>query len=123
MPLYPYYCETCGKSEEIIRSIHDNIPETLICSDCGDNCARDYSRQECNFVLNGVGWARDGYSHDIDDMEDLWLKEGKKTGYWAGTNRGYKTDSKGRIDKSALPERNIKKEVKCYTSDGTASWG
>ena len=31
MPVYPFKCEKCGSTIEIIRSIHDNLPRPLCC--------------------------------------------------------------------------------------------
>lgn len=58
MPTYTYRCQSCGE-KEIKQSIKD---EKLInCPECKSN---DFERliSNGNFILNGSGWYKDGYS-------------------------------------------------------------
>lgn len=61
MPTYEYVCKKCGSTVELIRSITDESPGPLCCS---ENCnAEPMVRQisATSFVLKGSGWAKDGY--------------------------------------------------------------
>ena len=97
MPVYPFFCK-CGNKIDVLSDI-ETKPDTIKCDLCNNDMYRDFSRQNLNFLLTGTCWERDGYTHDIDDAEDRWLKEGKPVGYWAGTDRGYPKDSSGRVKK------------------------
>jgi len=113
MPIYPFFCD-CGFKIDLNGSV-DSIPLPPKCPKCGQKTFRNYAEQGCGIVLNGLGWARDGYSGDIDDAEDKWLKDGKKVGHWAGTDRGYPKDpTTGRIDKTKIPGKKRKKKPKLY---------
>ncbi len=58
MPTYTYKCKFCGE-KEIKQSIKDDKLNT--CPECNsDNFERLISNG--NFILNGSGWYKDGYS-------------------------------------------------------------
>ena len=68
-----YECPKCGWTLEVWHA-EDTKHEPPVCP-CGTKAERVYT--PLNFNLRGFGWARDGYSKDIDDMEAFWKKEGK----------------------------------------------
>ena len=43
MPIYPFYCDKCGYSEELFLKMSDEKPTTCPKADCGGNYIRDYS--------------------------------------------------------------------------------
>lgn len=57
MPYYDYKCKKCGTVVELEHSIHDT--EKKVCAKCGYALQRLIGTT--SFVLNGTGWARDGY--------------------------------------------------------------
>jgi len=57
MPIFDLYCQGCKYDEEIILETDADIPS---CPICGDIMKKKVSCT--NFVLNGQGWASDGYS-------------------------------------------------------------
>lgn len=76
MPIREYYCEACEyEVESFLRSIHAPNPT---CVNCGRELKIKISK--CNFKLRGIGWAADGYSKDIDDVEETWAKDGQPVG-------------------------------------------
>jgi len=60
MPTYQYQCPACGETKERVQRITDQ-PVRIQC-ECGTRMRRIISAT--NFVLNGKGWARDGYSKE-----------------------------------------------------------
>lgn len=56
MPKYDYSCEKCG----IIELEHGMNTAITICPYCGETITRRIGNT--GFVLNGGGWAKDGYS-------------------------------------------------------------
>jgi len=58
MPRYDYKCPECEKEVEVEHSITE-APE-LICDECSVQMKRCISGRT-SFVLNGSGWAKDGY--------------------------------------------------------------
>ena len=67
-----YHCEKCDRY--LIDHLHmtwpDNPPK---CPECGDPMKRVFSKM--NFELKGLGWACDGYSTDIDEVEKYWERD------------------------------------------------
>ena len=58
MPTYTYQCKICGE-KEIKQSIKEN--KLIECPDCkSDQFERLINNG--NFILNGGGWYKDGYS-------------------------------------------------------------
>ncbi len=57
MPIYDVECQNCHEEYEIIK----NINEEIICKYCD---SKDVKKLIGNttFILNGDGWARDGYN-------------------------------------------------------------
>ncbi len=60
MPLYEYQCCKCKNVIEEFHSIN-NIKETINCK-CGYTAKRIISKT--SFILNGKGWAADGYTKE-----------------------------------------------------------
>ena len=59
MPLYEYQCDRCGCPFEITRPITDPR-EDVVCPHCGHGQVHRLISPTC-FVLEGGGWASDGY--------------------------------------------------------------
>lgn len=59
MPIYQYKCETCDLEFEEVRAIKDPPLEKCQRPECKGKPKRLISRT--SFVLNGGGWAKDGY--------------------------------------------------------------
>lgn len=63
MPTYSYKCETCGGEFDAVQSIKDppldECPTKTDTGGCKGHPKRLISRT--TFVLNGGGWAKDGY--------------------------------------------------------------
>lgn len=66
MPLYEYYCETCGNNIEKILPINEAKDQYVIsCTICKE--VKTFKKSIGNsggFRLNGSGWFKDGYSKD-----------------------------------------------------------
>jgi len=39
---YVYRCEQCKTEKEIVLSLKDDVPKTLVCDVCGGTCHRDW---------------------------------------------------------------------------------
>lgn len=65
MPLYEYFCSTCGKTFELLRKYED-MDKHVSCSEVGCPRNEDCSKQRIislsSFQLKGSGWARDNYT-------------------------------------------------------------
>jgi len=59
MPIYEYYCKSCGHEFEIIQKITDE-PITE-CEKCGEQQAKRMISQT-SFILKGSGWYVTDYS-------------------------------------------------------------
>ena len=57
MPLYEFVCPHCGKELEAIQKYNDPYP---ICEECQKEMVKKIS-VSTSFILNGGGWAKDGY--------------------------------------------------------------
>lgn len=57
MPIYEFFCEKCGKKQEVIAKMSEKVDP--IC----DNCQIKMKLQvnSLNFILKGSGWSQDGY--------------------------------------------------------------
>ena len=55
-----YFCKKCSKTFEIFKPIKE-YSSIEACDDCGEDGERSMGNEETNFVLNGKGWAKDGY--------------------------------------------------------------
>jgi len=60
MPVYLFSCRECGREAEHRCSIKDK-PKTIKCP-CGFYMEQDFSSHTGTFILNGMGWASDGYA-------------------------------------------------------------
>jgi putative FmdB family regulatory protein len=58
VPLFEYRCDTCGSSIDLLVKHADDAvaPE---CGSCKTSMKRKIGRT--SFILNGGGWAKDGY--------------------------------------------------------------
>jgi len=56
MPIYQYLCENCKSKQEVVQPITKLIPPKC--------CNTDMKRliSPSTFILQGGGWAKDGYS-------------------------------------------------------------
>lgn len=59
MPTYEYECTSCKHQWEKDQSIKD--PPVKKCPKCKKNTAKRLVSGGCGFILNGSGWAKDGY--------------------------------------------------------------
>jgi hypothetical protein len=69
-----YRCPSCGWDVESWHT-EGKIQKPPLCPACMIPCVQVF--QPPNIVLKGLGWAKDGYSKDIDDAEIFWKKSGK----------------------------------------------
>lgn len=60
MPVYEYECPACKHVTEEIRPMPERDQKPPVCPKCGQETSRKVS--VASFVLNGGGWAKDGYS-------------------------------------------------------------
>jgi putative FmdB family regulatory protein len=76
-----YECPSCGW---LFESWHvENKPHSPpICPTCKIHARHVF--RPLGIVLKGIGWARDGYSKDIDDVEEFWKRDGKPVGKYVG---------------------------------------
>lgn len=63
MPTYLYECQTHGEFEAV-HSITEQLEECPVCKEEGlkSNVPKRLIAMGGSFVLNGGGWAREGYS-------------------------------------------------------------
>jgi len=59
MPTYDYFCKVCQKEFEIERSISDD--SIVECPECKVACSNRLISSSTPFILNGGGWAKEGY--------------------------------------------------------------
>lgn len=59
MPTYPYRCLKCNHEFDAVQSILDQPLKTCPRESCLGEVIRLIART--SFVLNGGGWAKDGY--------------------------------------------------------------
>lgn len=67
MPVYEYICDECGGQEEEVRTIAERDRVTY-CKTCKSVMRRGIGNNG-GFRLGGSGWAEDGYSDYIGDIE------------------------------------------------------
>lgn len=61
MPRYTYECSGCADKQEVTASFDELDEKSPVCEYCGMKMDRVISAT--NFILNGSGWARDGYGN------------------------------------------------------------
>lgn len=61
MPTYDYVCASCKYKWEHDSSIKD--PPLTSCPKCGSESAKRLISGGTGFLLQGSGWAREGYSN------------------------------------------------------------
>jgi len=59
MPTYIYFCENCKKEIEVFHSIKEELKK---CPECNLDKFKKLIAGGSNFILNGGGWAKEGYS-------------------------------------------------------------
>ena len=59
MPIYGVHCEACGHEFESFQGMDALLPA---CPKCGSDDTRKLVSRRTGFVLNGEGWAKDGYT-------------------------------------------------------------
>ena len=64
MPTYPYFCEKCNKEFEASHSIKEELQSCPTCDEAGHEACppKRLISGGSGFILNGSGWAREGYS-------------------------------------------------------------
>ena len=67
MPIYEYVCMTCGQEFEFLMKSTDK--QKLICPECAESTLKK-KISKTNFVLNGDGWFKDGYSSHKKGTEE-----------------------------------------------------
>ena len=58
MPIYDFECNECGS---IYDALVHRIGGIEPCTSCGSGDVRKLVSQGSSFILQGVGWHRDGY--------------------------------------------------------------
>lgn len=76
MPLREFFCDKCGY--EVVLFDHSGTKPNPKCLGCGEKI--DIKISKSNFKLRGFGWSEDGYSKNIDDVEEAWARDGKPVG-------------------------------------------
>ncbi len=69
MPVYEHECDKCGdRTDRVLTIAGRDLCEGSLCDKCeGGRLHRLVS--EVHFRLKGRGWAADGYSHNVGDIE------------------------------------------------------
>jgi putative FmdB family regulatory protein len=63
MPLYDYFCFPQNKQFEASHSITTELEDCPLCQESGQNQHKPQRLiSRTNFILNGGGWAKEGYS-------------------------------------------------------------
>lgn len=91
MPLYEYRCSACGRTTEVIQSVHDG-PLT-VCESCGGELKKQVSSPA--FQFKGSGWYVSDYGRGNSSAGEKPKEgpaEGEKTE--SGKTEGGKTDAK-----------------------------
>jgi len=63
MPMYEYCCQECGCKFTEIRKVDDRNKE-IPCPEC-DSKTPIKVISAPDFILKGIGWARDGYRNKV----------------------------------------------------------
>ncbi len=78
MAIREYYCPNCNYESPEYWDFHNQQKETkVLCPKCNEKLEPKISRS--GFILRGIGWAAEGYSKDIDDVEEFWARDGQPT--------------------------------------------
>lgn len=59
MPIYEYECQTCHEITTITEN-SNKVKSFIKCEHC--DCEAKKIISKSTFILNGTGWAKDGYS-------------------------------------------------------------
>jgi len=76
MPIYDLFCPNCTEEvDDVFFNISELDNMDYNCPSCGQSMKRKCGN--AGFKLEGGGWAEDGYSDYIGDIDEFRRKQGK----------------------------------------------
>lgn len=69
MPTYDFKCNNGHTFEVFFKQVY-NDKKIIYCPVCFEIAKKIFSKNEIGFILNGSGWAKDGYSHKKNNIKN-----------------------------------------------------